>query len=305
MWLVAFVLYGASRNVFMFISLPPTKETKMSTNQKTQAALLIIILTFVTVAATLTAANAQTEPTVTITGATGTTQTYTLTQLQAMPVTSGYGGFYQPNQQIANRGLWTGVSVLYLCNQVGGINAYSNITVTGQGSNSFTYDMINSGTNFNTAYKTYSNTTGSPETNQTQPLTIILAYQVNGTALPSGSQPAPRLVIVGPEGLMMDGSGGRSITSITIVNNPPPATPTPTPSLAPTPSPVPTHAPTPTPTATPSPTPTPTPTAEPTQTPTPTPVSTPSQWPITYTIAIAAVIIIIVAAAAFLLLKKK
>ena len=137
----------------------------------------------------------------TVIGADDTQLVFTLTQLQDMPSTSGNGGFYQANQQIGNRGIWTGVSVLYLCNQVGGISTNSNITVTGQGNNSFTYDMVASGMHINDSYKTYNDTTGI-ETNQTQPVILILAYQVNGTNLPSSSQPAPRLVIVGPEGFV-------------------------------------------------------------------------------------------------------
>ncbi len=270
----------------------------MLTSKQTHGTLVLLSLVLFIATVALNGSqqvSAQNEPTVTITGATGTTQTYTLTQLEAMPSISMYGGIYQTNQQISNRGLWTGVSVLYLCNQVGGINAYNNITVTGQGNNSFTYDMVNDGIHFNDQYKTYSNTTGA-ETNQTQPITFILAYQVNGTALPSSSQPAPRLVIVGPEGLLMDGSGGRSITQVSIVDTAPSPTPTPTPS--------------PTPTLSPSPTPSPThsPTASPALTNTPSPTSTSTgsaDLTLTYTLIVAVIVILIVVAAFVIFLRKR
>ncbi len=254
---------------------------------------------------------AQTEATVIVSGATGTIQTYSLTQLQAMPSVSGYGGFYQTNQRVGNSGLWIGVSVLYLCNQVGGISQTSNITVSGQGNNSFTYDTISNGLHFNDFYKTYDNITGL-ERNQTQPLTLMLAYLVNGTALPSSSQPAPRLVVVGPEGLLMDGSGGRSVMQVSIVT--PTSLPTPSPTQTPTqqPTPIPTQNPTLSPTAIPS---SPTPTAVPTQlptsmptstiTPTPIPANSSNGWPIQYIAAIALAAVIIIIVVAISVLRKK
>jgi hypothetical protein len=158
---------------------------------------------------------AQTSPVITVTGIDGTSKNYTLTDLQSLPATSGYGGFYQPNQQTVNNGLWTGVSLLYLCNQVNGLTSTCKIIVTGQGVNNFTYDMVANGLGLNPTYRTYNNVTGNQQ-NQILPVTAILAYNVNGTNLPSSSLPAPRLVIVGPEGLLMDGSGGKSITQVTV-----------------------------------------------------------------------------------------
>jgi hypothetical protein len=104
--------------------------------------------------------------------------------------------------------------------------------------------MVNDGINLNLEHQTYNNVTGEQQ-DQTQPITILLAYQVNGTDLPSSSQPAPRLVIVGSEGLVIEGSGGRSITQISITGTAP--TPTPTLTISPTASPAPTTTPTATP----------------------------------------------------------
>ena len=276
--------------------------------KRLQSILLLFSLSILVVTISLNntpQVNAQEPVILTVNGLNGIQQNYTLTQLQAMPNISLYGGFYQTNQHIGNSGLWTGVAVDYICIQAGGINSNTNVTVTGQGSNTFTYDMVNSGTHFNDGYKTYSNTTGA-ETNQTQQVTLILAYQVNGTSLPSSSLPAPRLVIVGPEGLLMDGSGGRSITQITITNIAPAATPMPTPipTISPTSTPTPSH----TPTASPSPSPSPTPTSTPpptSTTPAPTPTNnTSNEFPITY-IAIAALIIVLVIIAVVVVLKRK
>jgi hypothetical protein len=312
----------------MYSSIIATRKEKIKmtsrlAQKRLQAIIFILSISILTVTISfnvITNVTAQEATILSVNGLNGTQQNYTLTQLQTISSVSMYGGFYQTNQHIGNSGLWTGVSVLYLCNQVGGININTNITVTGQGNNTFTYDMVNSGTHFNDGYKTYRNTTGA-ETNQTQPITLILAYQVNGTSLPSSSLPAPRLVIIGPEGLLMDGSGGRSVTQITITNLVPATTPTPTPTPSPTPTPTPSPTPTPTPlpttttttTTTASPSPSPSPTPTPTSTPTPTPTSTPSptptnnssnELPITY-IAIAALIIVLVIIAVVLVLRRK
>jgi hypothetical protein len=256
------------------------------TNKTAHTALVLLLIPMLAITIALgnsPEVKAQTEPTVLVTGYNGTSINYTLTQLEAMPNVTMYGGFYQPNQHIINSGLWAGVSLLYLCSQVGGITPTCNVTVTGQGTNNFTYDMVNSGSNLNTQYVTYNNMTGAVQ-NQTQPVTIILAYQVNGTALPSSSLPAPRLVIVGPEGLLIDGSGGRSVTQVNVTNTAP--APTPTPTASPTPTPNPTPAPTPTPTPTPS----PSPTASPTPTPSPSATPTVPEFPATAITVIALLI---------------
>jgi hypothetical protein len=212
---------------------------------------------------------AQTTPTVMVTGYTGVSQNFSLTDMQAMFAVSGYGGFYQPNQKQINCGNWTGVSLNYLCSQIaGGITSTCTISVIGQATNNFTYDMVANGANLNTAYATYNNVTGSAQ-NQTQPTTVLLAYMVNGSALSASIGPAPRLVIVGPEGLLIIGTGGKSITQVNITNSAPAPTPTPTPTATPTPTPSPTPTLTITPSLTLVPTSAPTPTAAPTQTSTP------------------------------------
>ncbi len=243
-----------------------------------QALFTFIILTAFAMA-TLTSANtpqvnAQTNSILTITGYDGTTKNYTLSDLQNLPSVSGYGGYYQPNQNQVNNGNWTGVSLYYLCNQTSGITSTCNVSVIGQGTNDFSYEMVANGTNLNLAYKTYNNLTGAAQ-NQTQPVTLLLAYQVNSTDLPSSIAPAPRLVIIGPEGLLMIGTGGRSITQINIIDT------SPTPTLTPTQIPSATSTPSATPTLISSPTPimTATPTVTPTQIPTPTqttPTATPT-----------------------------
>ncbi len=298
---------------------------------RTQA--LLIILAICTIAIALTAlpslpqAYAQ-EPTILVTGYTGTSLNYTLSQLQAMPDVTMYGGFYQQNQARVNSGLWTGVDLLYLCNQVGGITPTCNVTVTGQGTNIFPYNMVQNGMDINIGYRTYNNQTGAQQ-DQTERVYVVLAYQVNGTNLPATEQPAPRLVIVGPEGLVIAGSGGRGVTQVNITNSQPSPTPTPTetpaPTATPTITPTPTQASTPippSPTITPSTAPTPSVTPTATTSPTTSPSSSPTQQPTsslssspepepnqlanTYTItAIAGGLAVIIIVAAVIILKRK
>jgi hypothetical protein len=210
----------------------------------------------------------------TVTSPTGTDTGYTLAQLQQnFQAITGYGGFYQINQNQINPGNWTGTSLYDVCYQ-NGLTSTCNISVVGQGTNNFTYAMVANGTGLNVDYKTYNNATGAAQ-NQTLSVTLLLAYSTNGTALSGNNAPAPRLVIVGPEGLLILGTGGRSITQITMTNVASAPTPAPTPTPTPTPSPTPTPTLTPSPTPTASPTSTPAPTPSPTSTATPTPSSTP------------------------------
>jgi hypothetical protein len=266
----------------------------MKFSRHIRVAFVLLLLTAIVAASFTfggTQVNAQTGTVLTVTGTDGVSQTYTLTDLQNLPATSGYGGFYEPNQHQINSGNWTGVTLAYLCSQTSSFPSTCNVSVIRQETNNFTYGMVVNGVNLNLAYNTYNNATGALQ-NQTQPVTLLLAYSVNGSTLPSST--APALVIVGAEGLLIE-SDGRSITAITITDTTPAPTPTPTPTPSPTPTPTATPTPTPTPTpsptasptTTPSPTPTPTaptsptptPTASPTQTPTPSPTATPTATP--------------------------
>jgi hypothetical protein len=272
-----------------------------------------ILFTIVMIAFTFTLynivqVNAQTTS-ITVTGLGGTTSTYTLTQLKAMPAISGYGGFYQPNQNQINNGNWTGVSLLYLCNQVGGLTSTSNVTVTGQGINNFTYDMVANGLSLNPTYATYNDLTGAVQ-NQNQPVNIILAYLVNDTDVASNQ--APRMVIVGPEGLLLEGSGGRSITQVNITGTAPASTPSPSPTSmpTPTPTPVPTSASqTPSPTSMASPSPSPSPTVssspKPVVSASPQPTGTLLSVESAIIITVIIIIMIIVVAAVFLARRKQ
>ncbi|MCW4010166.1 MAG: molybdopterin-dependent oxidoreductase [Candidatus Bathyarchaeota archaeon] len=135
--------------------------------------------------------------TLTVVGSNGTTLVFNSTSITTLPSVSAMGG-YNAHGTITGVGNYTGISVLSLCNMVGGINNNSFIQVTASDTytKSFTYEQLTAGTGF-AVY--------DPETNNsttaTQPLTVIIAYAVNGTPLQPPHGPL-KVAIVGPEGLL-------------------------------------------------------------------------------------------------------
>lgn len=109
--------------------------------------------------------------------------------------------------------------MLYLCSLVGGIQNGSTIRtidVTGNFTADFTYEQVQNGTGFTT----YS--TNGTAVNATQPITLMLAYSLNGTELSSSNGPL-RAVMVGSEGLASTGSyWNKQVTTIQII---PPSVP--------------------------------------------------------------------------------
>jgi hypothetical protein len=182
-------------------------------NRGVFAACMMITLTAIAVAATMPVYALQ-AVTLTLTGGTGTI-TKTEVDIIAMPSTSGQGGTKSGGGSISNYGTYEGVSVLYLCNLVGGIDENSvirTIDASGEYITDFTYEQVNDGQGF----ATYNPTTGEAQ-EATQPLTLILAYSLNGSEL-SGSSGPLRAVIVGPEGLLTSSSlWNKQVTQIVII----------------------------------------------------------------------------------------
>jgi len=133
----------------------------------------------------------------TIVGANGTQVLLNQTSIATLQPYSGYGGFKNVLGNIKSWGYYTGVSLVTLCNLVGGIANNNTLRVTGSdgyGMN-FTHGQVNDGD-----FVTYNNVTGQPVPHN-QSLTPILAYQYDGANLSSDEGGPLRLVIVGPEGL--------------------------------------------------------------------------------------------------------
>jgi hypothetical protein len=110
------------------------------------------------------------------------------------------GGFKTSVGYLRGIGNYTGVSVVYLCDLVGGINSTCSLQVTANDGYSmvYTYNQVQ-GENFTC----YSPATGD-EVQPNQPLTMMLAYYLNNANLTSDEGPL-RLAIVGSQGLLTDG----------------------------------------------------------------------------------------------------
>jgi hypothetical protein len=155
--------------------------------------------------------SALTLDSITINGA--STKTFTAEEILSMPTTSGWGGYYKSTSN--STGYFVGVSVQYLCNLAGGLSSSCSIQIADTDvspySKTFTYQQIVDAQSSTLTF--YNNQTGQAQT-PNQPLSLIFAYSCNGSNLPSnwGSY---RLMVVGPEGLLMTAS--YSISSIDTV----------------------------------------------------------------------------------------
>jgi hypothetical protein len=115
---------------------------------------------------------------VTIKGADGTTVTLNAAQLASYTQTVGLGGKFKSQTGTFDYGTYKGVSMTTLLNLVGGISSAQVLCVTGADSyaKNYTYTEV-TGTTLS-MFDPVSNATATP----THPVTMILAYYLNGTA---------------------------------------------------------------------------------------------------------------------------
>jgi hypothetical protein len=123
-----------------------------------------------------------------ISGPTGTKE-FTLAQLKAMTATEGYGATKTKTGTITAATKYKGVAIKDLMAQVGG-TAVDSIASDGY-KMSYTADEVNGVLNM------FDLTTGEQLTTITGPLTMIIAYEVNGEALSSSDGPL-RIAFVTP-----------------------------------------------------------------------------------------------------------
>jgi hypothetical protein len=140
----------------------------------------------------------------TLIGLNGNSLTLNESDIAKLESFTSRGGFKNSIGNIGGIGNYTGVRLNDLCNLIGGISSTCSLNITGNDGYSivYTYDQV-MGNNLVTF-----NPTTHDETNQTQPLTLILAYYKDGLNLTSNGEDPPgplRLVIIGPEGLLTDG----------------------------------------------------------------------------------------------------
>ncbi|MGD0203578.1 MAG: hypothetical protein ABSC20_06705 [Candidatus Bathyarchaeia archaeon] len=136
----------------------------------------------------------------TIIGPTGTQVVLHSNDLLALSSYTANGGTRSNGGTLANFGSYTGVPILTLCNLVGGLTSSNTITVTGSDGYQSTYSYAQANGQGILMY----NSAGT-QVSATQPLTMIVAYFLNGANIPSGTGPL-RAMVVGPDGLYMTGS---------------------------------------------------------------------------------------------------
>jgi hypothetical protein len=117
------------------------------------------------------------------------------TSLESYTANGGYSG-----EGLIYIGNFTGVPVLTLLSLVGGITSSENVTFTGSDGYqvTFTYQQIHG-----QEIDTFDPNTGAA-VQPTQPLTVMVAYYSNDTAIVAGKGPLT-LAIVGPQGLYTNG----------------------------------------------------------------------------------------------------
>jgi hypothetical protein len=136
----------------------------------------------------------------TIVGLNGTQRVLTSAEIGILPSFEGKGGYKTSAGSLRGIGNYTGVTLVSLCNLVGGITDACGLRVTASDGYSmvYTYDQV-----MGQGLVTFDPATGD-ETNHTQPLTTVLAYYKDGLNLTSDEGPL-RLAILGSEGVLTEG----------------------------------------------------------------------------------------------------
>jgi hypothetical protein len=136
---------------------------------------------------------------VTLVAANGTSITLFANDLVSKTTLVANGGTRSSSGSLGNFGAYSGVSMVTLCNMVG-VTSSSSIKVTASDGYATTYTY---GQLTGQGVATYDSTGAAVAA--TKPLTMILAYYLNGTAIASGTGPL-RTIIVGEEGLYTTGN---------------------------------------------------------------------------------------------------
>ena len=130
-----------------------------------------------------------------------TVKTYGLADLESMTAVSGYGGFLNTFPRFVDQGELTGVSVLDLLGEVGGLAAGHSVAVTASDGyvRTFTYDQVanNNFTMYDPSSDAHNPTIITSLTDP--PLQFIVAYEQNGSPIGDAAGPL-RTAFVNPVG---------------------------------------------------------------------------------------------------------
>jgi len=138
-----------------------------------------------------TPATAQSaQPILTVTGLNGS-QTLTLAQIEALPTTEGWAGTKSSVGTIVQPARYKGVSVIDLCNLVGGLTPGTILEIAAEDGYAMTMSFNQAA---NGEFVTYDPATGN-EISYSDARQVVIAYEIEGKPLPKDTDGTLRLVI--------------------------------------------------------------------------------------------------------------
>ena len=142
-----------------------------------------------------------TEMTLTIVAANGTEVVLTATDIVGLDSYTAEGGTRSSSGSVKNIGTYTGIPILTLLEEVGGVSNGDSVKVIASDDweTTITYEQLNGGD-----IATY-DSEGNP-VEATEPLTMIVAYYMDGEPLSAEDVGTLRIALVGPEGVITAGS---------------------------------------------------------------------------------------------------
>ena len=121
------------------------------------------------------------------------TMTYALDEIKALPSCTAGGGFKKSTGTVVGPHNYTGVNITYLADLVGGITPLESVKMTASDgySMTYTYEQVLG------EIATYEGTTG--------PMTMVLAYEEDGSPISGGYGGPLRIAFTGPDSPITDG----------------------------------------------------------------------------------------------------
>ena len=139
--------------------------------------------------------------TLTIVAANGTEVVLTAADIVGLDSYTADGGTRSSSGSVKNIGTYTGVPILTLLEEVGGVSSGDSVEVTASDDwvTTISYQQLNG-----EDIATY-DSDGNP-LEATEPLTMIVAYYMDGAPLSAEDVGTLRIAVVGPEGIITAGS---------------------------------------------------------------------------------------------------